>query len=312
MPFFEKNVSNLMSCKAYFCVHSETLTVEELAKDINELVDYLTAFEKNYSRFIKGNYLDGFNNKVSEINVTEEFFEILELAQLYYNKTTGIFDVCILPYLLEEGYVKSKNDGFIDKHYANKPNTFFTTKDLVLNKEKLTVNKPNGLQIDLGGIAKGFAVKKGKEMLENKYSDFCVDIGGDMYVGGIDRQKGYDYWAIEVENPFDAQQQIATLLLKDTAVATSGINKRAWYRNGQKKNHLIDARTKQSVNEALTCVTVVNNDPVFADVYAKTLLISGLIAGLKLCEDENIAAIFVEKSGDVSKSSRMEKYVWKE
>jgi len=97
---------------------------------------------------------------------------------------------------------------------------------LIFNEAERSVRKPRDVAIDLGGIGKGYIVDQVADELSKKYAHGIVDAGGDMRIMGKNREQNLDYWAIDVENPFDATRALAVLLLSECAVATSGTNRR--------------------------------------------------------------------------------------
>lgn len=167
------------------------------------------------------------------------------------------------------------------------------------------------MMIDLGGIGKGYVVEKLAEKMSKKYENFCIELGGDMYLGGVDKENDYPYWAIEIQNPFDVPIEMPTLIVQNLAIATSGINKRNWNKNGGIKNHLIDSLSKKSVDNNIVCVTVIAENAVNADVYAKTILILGEKAGAKFAKDYDINAIFVLNSKKLVYTNNAKKYIYK-
>ncbi len=308
-------LGQIMSTDIYLSVSSNSKSKENIEEEISSIVLRLEKFENKFSRFIKDNFLDKFNSSIS-IDYDEEFAEILKLCSIYYKKTNSIFDPTILPFLLEEGYSLSKKEGFVDKilFHSNQKNSTqkYSFNDISISKEKNIISKPLDLKIDLGGIGKGFIADKISNELKENYEDFCISIGGDMYLSGVDHKNDYPYWAIEIDSPFKDPEKIPTLLLKNLAVATSGVDKRTWEINGKQKNHIIDARTHMSLANDLLSVTVISSSVTEADIIAKTLLILGLEDGSIFCENHSIPAIFIKKDKTVIVNNLAKKYVWKE
>jgi thiamine biosynthesis lipoprotein len=310
--FAEKEVKNeIMATDVYVCIADPSIEVKQLLFEIDSAFDLFRDFEEKFSRFIPNNELYTFNNSGGEVTVSEELFEMLEIAKEYFAITKGVFDITILPILLEEGYVTSKKDGFLSKNSNANLNKSYTMNDLILNKKYLTVNKPLDLNIDLGGIGKGFIVNKVAKVLSKNFENYIVDAGGDMYVSGKNLKHNYDYWAIDIESPADSNESLYTLMLSNKGVATSGINKRKWTHLGKEKNHLIDIKKSGSVCNNLLTNTIVSDSVIEADILAKSLLIMGLEDGLKFATDNNLAACFIDKDNKSYLSTEMENYVWK-
>lgn len=300
-----------MATDVFIKVLDTHISASKIDTDVNQCIEYLKSFQDKFSRFIEGNELSSFNNSGGNIKVSDELFEMLQLSIYYNQKTNGCFDISILNDLKNEGYVTSKNNGFIDDStYQKTKNSAFENLKIVDEKSHI-VNKPKDLKVDLGGIGKSYAIKHIADFLLKQYTNFIIDIGGDIYVHGCNVEEGYDYWAIGIENPKDKNQELVTLCLKNAAVATSGINRRNWISNGVKKNHIINPFLHVSVGEELLTASVASANIIEADVVAKSLLIMGLKQASKYVSDNKTASVLIDSQLKIYISDKMEQYVWK-
>ena len=270
-------------------------------KALEEAFDFFTSFEKRFSRFKTHNELWELNESEGG-KVSHELFALLKTARQYFYETNGLFDPSILPALESEGYAGA---------YQNIPGERQSFSDLILDTINETATKPQGLKIDLGGIGKGFAVDMLDATLSKHFDHFLIDAGGDIYLRGANKKDGYSFWAIDIENPLEKETSPATLLLRDTAVATSGINRRNWEKDGEQKHHIIDPNTQKSSLSDLVTVTVIAPETTRADILAKTLFLKGKQAGLTFANAEHIPAVFVDQTGKAFFSHAMKPYVWK-
>jgi thiamine biosynthesis lipoprotein len=129
------------------------------------------------------------------------------------------------------------------------------------------------MEIDLGGIAKGWIVNKAAQMLHTYAENCAVSAGGDMSFIGRPSE-GMD-WDVYLEDPRDPSLTIAHLHLGPGAVATSSVMKRRWTQGEKARHHLIDPRTGESANTDWLSITVIAPEIITAEVYAKALLIGG-------------------------------------
>ncbi|MBR4652128.1 MAG: FAD:protein FMN transferase [Kiritimatiellae bacterium] len=129
--------------------------------------------------------------------------------------------------------------------------------------------------VDLGAVAKGFAVDRAWELLEE--GDMLLDLGGNL------RAKGGS-WHTGVRNPFSSGAYAATFDLRDgEAVATSGSYERFVERDGKRFSHILDARTGQPV-AGIAGVTVLAASAMLADGLSTTLFVLGPDAGIAFLE----------------------------
>lgn len=301
----------IMATDIYIAISSAKYTQEEIEGDIEEAVSQLKKFEHRFSRFNNESELSQFNNS-STFKASQEFIDLLKVSLEYYLKTEKLFNPALLPILLQEGYTHS----FYSKNQKSDQdlNTLeysYNFEEIRINTQTNLISKPINMKIDFGGIGKGYMVNKLSEFLQNKYKDYCIDLGGDMFLGGEDRQNNYPYWAIEIENPLSVDLEMPTLILRDMAVATSGVNRRNWRRGNITRNHIINEK-EGSLNNDLLCVTVLSDDCIKCDIFAKVLLILGLKAGVEYSEEHNLPAIFVGKDNSLVINKNAQKYVWTE
>jgi FAD:protein FMN transferase len=164
------------------------------------------------------------------------------------------------------------------------------------------------MEIDLGGIAKGWIIDKAADMLST-YSSICaVSAGGDMRFVGY--PMGVLNWQVDVEDPREPTRTIEVLHVGEGAVATSSITKRRWDQSGKTRHHLIDPRTGEPAGSDWLSVTVTAPDILVAEVYAKTLLIGGAKESLRLMESHpEIGYLSVDADGNTSGSNNSKEYL---
>jgi thiamine biosynthesis lipoprotein len=127
-----------------------------------------------------------------------------------------------------------------------------------------------GVAVDLGGIAKGFAVDRAAEALRaHGVVDGLVNVGGDLVALG--RDPGGGPWLVGVQDPDDGGALAATLEVEEEAIATSGDYVR-WFRHqGRRYHHLIDPRTGESRRTRTRSLTVRSERCIDADAAATSL-----------------------------------------
>lgn len=304
---------DIMSTDVMVRVSDDTLLKGEIKYDVNKVFDYLRDFDNRFSRFKKDNELAKFNDNTLPV-LSPELREMLEISLKYYKESQGIFNIAILDILKSEGYSVSKKSGFTDPNTedTSTETPYLTLEDIHLDEKDTRYEKPFSLKVDLGGIGKGYAIDKVSEHLRKKYKNFIVNAGGDVRLEGSDIKANIKGWICSVEHPLITNEIICNVKLSDMSIATSGINKRKWLLKGLEKNHIIDPRTKHSVQSDLITVSVISNKTADADVLAKVILIMGMEKGLEYAEKNNIAAILVDKEINYKTSNEFQKYIYED
>lgn len=151
---------------------------------------------------------------------------------------------------------------------------------LLLNFSERSVSPTvSGVQVDLGGIAKGYALDlAAAAMRQAGAASVCVDVGGDVLALGA-AADGRP-WRIGVKHPFQ-EGLLAVLLLSDRAVATSGMQQRFFDIDGKRYSHIIDPRTGWPTEQAPS-VTVIASDGITADAWATAFSVLTIEEGRRL------------------------------
>lgn len=163
--------------------------------------------------------------------------------------------------------------------------------------------------IDLGGIGKGIAVRLAAACLEGTADGFLVEAGGDLVVRGASPRPGG--WRVAVEDPISPEESLAVLSLNDVGCVTSSVSVRHWTVHGRRWHHLIDPRTGRSARGGLLAVTVLHEDPAWAEVWSKAMFIAGTDQVRRLAAEQRLMALWVRRDGKVELTAAMrERVVW--
>ena len=146
-------------------------------------------------------------------------------------------------------------------------------RKIQLDTTSKSIFLPLGMQVDLGGIAKGWIAEQAAHRLANVSTACAVSAGGDMFL--VNLPEGEPDWEIGLENPLAPEENLAVLHVMPGAVATSSITKRQWKHNGRFQHHLIDPRSGEPAQTEWLSTTVWAEQAAEAEVYAKVLLIAG-------------------------------------
>jgi FAD:protein FMN transferase len=158
-----------------------------------------------------------------------------------------------------------------------------------------------GMRIDLGGFAKGYAVDNGAAILARRgITNAIVTAGGDSHILGDRRGRP---WTIAIRDPRREGGVVAVLPLEDTAISTSGDYERYFERDGVRRHHVIDPRTGRSPDR-IHSVTILAADGLTTEGLSKSLFVLGLERGMQLVETlSGVDAVVVDAAGTLHYSS---------
>jgi thiamine biosynthesis lipoprotein len=180
---------------------------------------------------------------------------------------------------------------------------FVDYRAIVLDEAMGTAElKRAGVRVHLGGVGKGYAVDRAVAILRaHGLTDFMVQSGGDLYVGG---HKGNLPWRLGLRDPRGPADRIfATLELSDATFSTSGDYERFFMHDGIRYHHLLDPDRGQPARGARS-VTIVATTAVVADVLSTGVFVSGPEAGMALIERlPDVEGVIVTSKNEVLVSS---------
>ena len=236
------------------------------------------------------------------VPVSAELFGLLQTAQQYSALSKGAFDITYasVGYLYDYRQHHRPDAGAIA---AALPAVDY--RQLKLDQEKRTVAFGKaGMRIDLGGIAKGYAVDRGIELLKGRgFGHAMVNAGGDTRVSGDRFGKP---WVIGIRHP-DRREEVALRIpLEDAAFSTSGDYERFFDEGGVRYHHIIDPKTGQSPH-SVRSVTIIASNATRTDGLSKTVFILGPRAGLDFINSlPDADAIVIAADGKVSYSKGLQ------
>lgn len=220
-------------------------------------------------------------NREGEARVSKETLEVIKKSIEFSRLTGGAFDITCGPLVNLWKRAKKKK----------KIPTTEEIKEVVslVGYEKLVLEgnwvrfKEKGMQIDLGGIAKGYAVDKAIEVLKkNGVRQALVNAGGDLYALGKASQG--EKWQIGIQHPRQEGKILTIIKVKDGAVATSGDYQRYFMLEGKRFAHIVNPMTGWTVQDVPMSVTIIAPDAVSADALATGIFVLGPEEGMKLIE----------------------------
>lgn len=217
------------------------------------------------------------------VPASDELFELLSRSQRLAQRTDGAFDVTVGP--LARLWRRARRAESLpppDQLQHAMESVGWQKVKLDEATKRVTLLAPR-MQLDLGGIAKGYAADQALEVLKRHgITRALIAASGDIAVG--DAPPGERCWRVSIGTPRPASTSAAhTLLLKHAAVSTSGDAEQFVEIDGIRYSHIVDPRTGIGLTNQLQ-VTVVGRDAVDTDSFATALSVMDEAAGLQLIE----------------------------
>lgn len=239
------------------------------------------------------------NQNGSEI-VSEDTANLIEKSLEINEITGGTFDITIAPLMEEWGFTtgnyKVPKTERIQELLKN-----VDTSLMEYEAEKQFLSLPDGVEIDLGGIAKGYASSRVMEIFE-EYGIISglVSLGGNVQLYGT-KEDG-SLWKVAIENPEDTAEYLGILKLEAKAVITSGGYERFFEEDGVSYHHILDPATGYPAESGLTSVTIVSDDGTLADGLSTALFVMGKERALDFWRQNSgkFDAVLVDEDGSIT------------
>jgi thiamine biosynthesis lipoprotein len=283
-------------------------TQPEIAQQVAQAPAWFEEWEQQLSRFRPDSALMQLNATTgTPVVVGGVLYDVITLALDAARQSDGLVSPLVLHALTAAGYDRSFEQIAAQQHGQLSPKPSLRWRDIRIDRRTRTVTLPTGGQLDLGGIAKGWAAERTAQQLA-ALGPTLVAAGGDIVVSGP--MADGSPWPIAIDSPFAPNATLGTALLWNGAIATSGRDYRRWLRDGKPQHHIIDPRSGQPAETDILTATIVAPDGPTAEMAAKATLIQGSRAGLAWLEQRpTLAGMLALADGRVLTSRRMDLYL---
>ncbi|MDD5063212.1 MAG: FAD:protein FMN transferase [Phycisphaerae bacterium] len=285
--------------------------IEDAFAEIKE-VEKLMNYHKSDSEISELNR-DGFARAV---RVSKSTYEVIEKSVRFSKLSSGAFDVTVGP-LVDLWHSAEEANSLPSDAELQRVHSKVGCDKLIRDANERSVRfAAKGMRVDLGGIAKGYAIDKAVEaMQKGGAAGGMVDIGGEIRCFGSP-PAGQNIWRIGLQDPvandvMNAGKPLFILRLTDSAVATSGHYHRFVTIGGKKYSHIINPESGHS-SESLASVTIICPSAADADALSTAVSVMGREKGLALIEtipDAEAILITSPPEYKVIKTSGAEKFI---
>lgn len=234
--------------------------------------------------------------------LSPELTALLEQALILARQTGGTFDPTVYPVVRAWGFT-TETYQVPEQEELDRLLPLVDHTAPLLNANTLTL--PEGVQLDFGGIAKGWAGDRAAQLLRGKgVTSAVLRLGGNIHTIGT--KPDGSAWRIGIEDPVSGGT-LGTVSVADLAVVTSGSYQRFFTANGQTYHHIIDPDSGRPADSGLTSVTVVGKYGARCDALSTALFVMGLDRATQFWrEHRDFEAVFVSEDGSVSITAGLE------
>lgn len=219
----------------------------------------------------------------------KECVDLIKLSLAQCELTGGAFDITVKPVVELWGFYN--NNHRVPKEQELKAAMANVGwRNIAVKNGKIVKLKP-GAQIDLGAVAKGYAVGEAVKVLKGAgIKSALVDAGGDIYTIGTNGKKK---WSIGIKHPRKEGLLGGLELDPDITVATSGDYERFFEVDGVRYCHIFDPKTGYPAKNGIISITVITTDATLADVYSTALFVMGTKKALEFANTKKTLEVII-------------------
>jgi FAD:protein FMN transferase len=216
------------------------------------------------------------------VRLSDPLFAVIKAGLEVGDRSGGAFDLTVGPAIQLWGFRTRKPHVPSDEEVGALRGTV-NYRNVVLDEASHTIRFVRaGVQVDLGGIAKGFAVELAAGALRKRGLAGYIDAGGNQYMLG--RPPGKNSWEVGVRDPDHPGELLGTLELPEGSVSTSAENANFLVVAGKQYGHILDPRTLRPAESGALSVTLYAEDATIADAVSTGAFVLGPQRGLALID----------------------------
>jgi len=276
-------------------------------KQIYEAIAEVRRIERLLTTFNNDSQTNQINENagIRPVKVDKEVFDIIQRSLRISALTDGAFDISYGSIDKRFWNFDKEMTSLPDAEAAKESVKLINYQNIVLDAQNLTVFlKENGMRIGFGGIGKGYAAERAKQLLiKNGVKSGIVNAAGDLTTWG--NQPNGKPWTIAIADPDTQNKAFSYINISDVAVATSGNYEKFVIIDGKKYSHTIDPKTGFPVS-GIKSVTIICPNAELADAMTTPITVLGVDAGLGLINQmKQIACIIIDDDNNIYTSNNI-------
>lgn len=269
---------------------------DELAAVVNEVFEEIDRLDAQMSNYKPASELSNINRQASrrETVIEPKLFALIEDALRYSAETNGAFDITVGPLVKAWGFFRGQGRVPPPSEISQILKRTGYRRVALDARQRAIRFEAEGMELDLGGIAKGYAVDCAVEILRaNGVARALVSSGtSSIYALGV--PPGERVWKINLRDPYDRSKVADVVELRNASVATSGSYEKFFRAGGKTYSHILDPRTGAPVHGVLA-VSVLSASATESDALSTAFFVLGVDASRKyLARHTDLGAVFYQ------------------
>jgi FAD:protein FMN transferase len=258
-PAVHHAAASRMSMACLYSIDAYAASDEQtIGEALEAALDEVDRIDRLMSHYKPESPLSTINREAAHhpVAVDPELFAFIKRSMEYSQQSGGAFDITVGPLMKAWGFFRG------DGHLAN-PDELTAARarvgahHVLLDQAARTIRfDADGVQLDLGGIAKGYAVDRVVAILRQRQMTAALVSAGGSTVYGLAAPPGQDGWTVSIQDPVDSAKTARQVLLNNRSVSVAGSSEKWFEAGGIRYSHIMDPRSGQPVQGILSVVVL--------------------------------------------------------
>ena len=250
-----------MSMACVYAIEAYGPDANALPRIVDEAFDEVDRIDRLMSHYKADSPLSRINREAARhpVAVDPELFDFIVDAMQYNRDSEGAFDITVGPLMKAWGFFRGEGRVPTEDELAA-ARRHVGGSHVILNPIERTIGFDEaGVELDLGGIAKGYAVDRVVRLLRRRPIAAALISAGGSTIYGLGAPPGRDGWDVTIQDPIDARKTALSVNLRDRALSVAGSSEKFFEAAGVRYSHIMDPRTGRPVQGVLSVAVLANS-----------------------------------------------------
>lgn len=245
-----------MACE--YAIEAYGRDPDALPRLLEEALDEVDRIDRLMSHYKASSPLSRINREAAQhpVSVEPELFDFVAESMRYHRESDGAFDITVGPLMKAWGFFRGEGHRPTDADLRDARARVGAGHVILDAAAKTIAFDSPGVELDLGGIAKGYAVDRVASLLKDRHVTAALISSGGSTIYGLGAPPGRDGWPVTIQDPLDPRAAALTVTLKDRALSVAGASEKWFEVDGVRYSHIMDPRTGWPVQGVLSVVVL--------------------------------------------------------
>jgi FAD:protein FMN transferase len=266
-----------MSMACLYAIDAYAATDEQtLRRAVDAAFDEVDRIDRLMSHYKPESPLSRLNRDAGQqpVSVDPELFAFIKQSLRYSDESDGAFDITVGPLMKAWGFFRGEGH-LPSSSELSTAHQRVGARHVTLNENDHTIRfDADGVELDLGGIAKGYAVDRAVGILRARHVDAALVSAGGSTIYGLGAPPGRHGWSVDIQDPTDARMVARAVMLRNRSLSVAGSSEKSFEADGIRYSHIMDPRTGRPVQGVLS-VAVLTDTGTRGDALDDALFVLG-------------------------------------